>query len=226
MGRKVHPKVFRLQTVSEHTARWFSKKDFSKLLERDIRIRAFLQKKLRGAGLAKIEIERKANELTVVLYTSKTGMVIGRGGKGIEAIKREIKDKFVGAKEKLNLSIQDVARPELDAELVSQNIIEQLEKRIPFRRAIKRVIEQVQTAGANGVKVIVKGRLNGAEIARSEMFMDGNLPLQSLRADIDYAQNTAFTTYGTVGVKVWIYRGDIFDTKKEDAGTEVGSTVK
>lgn len=223
MGRKVHPKVFRLQTVAKHNATWFSPKNLSAYLEQDVRIRSYLDEKLRTAGLANVEIQRSANTVTVTIHTSKTGVVIGRGGKGIEAIKKDIQQKLLGDRFVLQITIQEVARPELSARLVARNIADQLEKRIPFRRAIKRVIEQVQTAGAKGVKIIASGRLNGAEIARTETFQQGKLPLHTLRADIDFSRETARTTYGAVGVKVWIYKGDIFARAVEEA--PIGTTV-
>jgi small subunit ribosomal protein S3 len=222
MGRKVHPHVYRLSTIFRSNSTWFSRKDFATYLEQDTRIRAFLERKLKGAGLAKVEIERSANAVKVLIHTSKTGVVIGRGGKGIEALKKEMQEKLLAPKTSLEVSIHEVARPELSSVLVGQNIAEQLEKRIPFRRAVKRAIEQVRGAGAQGVKIIVAGRLNGAEIARTETFQEGKLPLQTLRANIDFARAVARTTYGAVGVKVWIYKGDIF---AKDLEPTIGATV-
>ncbi|MFA5052418.1 MAG: 30S ribosomal protein S3 [Patescibacteria group bacterium] len=215
MGQKVHPKAFRLGVNTGWKSRWFAKKDYAVLLEQDIRIRKFLYRKLREAGLANIEIERSGAELIVNIYTAKPGVVIGRGGQGAEDLKKEIKKKFMEKKKNLTLNIHEVDKIYLSAQLVCQGIIEQLEKRIPFRRAAKRAIEQVLQAGAKGVKVIIAGRLNGAEIARTEKFGNGSVPLHTLRADIDYARGAAFTTYGTVGVKVWINRGLIFTKSAE-----------
>lgn len=210
MGQKVHPKAFRLGVNVGWKSKWFSHKNYAALLEQDIKIRKFLYKKLRDAGLANVEIERSGADLIVNIYTAKPGVVIGRGGQGAEDLKKEIKKKFMEKKKNLTLNIHEVDQIYLNAQLVCQGIIEQLEKRIPFRRAAKRSIEQVLQAGAKGVKVIIAGRLNGAEIARTEKFAQGSIPLHTLRADIDYARGAAFTTYGAVGVKVWINRGLIF----------------
>ncbi len=211
MGQKVHPNVFRIGINRSWKSKWFSKKRYVDFLQQDIHIRKFLQKKLREAGVASIEIERSSGKITVNLHTSKPGIVIGRGGAGAEDLKKEIKKKFLDKKDKLELNIHEVSQPYLDAQLVCQNIIEQLEKRIPFRRATKRALDQVMQAGAKGVKIIVGGRLNGAEIARKEKFTQGSIPLHTLRADIDYSRGAAHTTYGSVGVKVWIYKGEVFD---------------
>lgn len=216
MGQKVHPKAFRLGVNIGWKSRWFAKKDYTKFLEQDIRIRKFLYRKLREAGLANVEVERSGAELVVNIYTAKPGVVIGRGGQGAEDLKKEIKKKFMEKKKNLTLNIHEVEKIYLSAQLVCQAVIEQLEKRIPFRRAAKRAIEQVMQAGAKGVKVIVAGRLNGAEIARTEKFGQGSVPLHTLRADIDYARGAAFTTYGAVGVKVWINRGLVFNNANEN----------
>ncbi len=217
MGQKVHPTAFRIGVIRGWKSKWFSRKDYAAYLEQDIKIRKYLQRKLKDGGVSTINVERSASGITINLYTSKPGIVIGRGGTGAEELKKEVQQKFLDKKTKVNLNIHEVSKPFLDAQLVAQGIMEQLEKRIPFRRAVKRSIEQVMQAGAKGVKVIVKGRLNGAEIARSEKFAEGSVPLHTLRADIDYARGAAHTTYGMVGVKVWIYRGEIFekDQKQE-----------
>ena len=214
MAHKVHPKAFRLGITGNWKSRWFSDKKYSEYLEQDIKIRKYLAKKMRDAGIANIEIERARDEISVNLYTSKPGLVIGRGGAGSEELKKDINKKFLDKKTKLNLNIHEVNNPNQNAQLVCQNIIEQLEKRMPFRRAAKRSIEQVMQTGVKGVKITVGGRLNGAEIARQEKFSEGSVPLHTLRADIDYGRGVAGTTYGAIGVKVWIYKGEIF--KKEE----------
>lgn len=217
MGQKVHPTAFRIGVIRGWKSKWFTRKDYAVYLEQDVRIRKHLQKKLKDAGVSMIHVERSASGIIINLFTSKPGIVIGRGGAGAEELKKEIQKKFLDKNTKVTLNIHEVQKPLLDAQLVAQGIMEQLEKRIPFRRAVKRSLEQVMQAGAKGVKVIVKGRLNGAEIARSEKFAEGSVPLHTLRADIDYARGAAHTTYGTVGVKVWIYRGEIFDKdQKQD----------
>jgi len=219
MGQKVHPRIFRIGIIGNWKSKWFSKKDYAGYLEQDIRIRKYVFKKLRDAGIANIEIERPGEDLTVNLYTSKPGLVIGRGGAGSEDLKKDIKKRFLDKKTKLNLNIHEVSNPTQNAQLVCQGIIDQLEKRIPFRRAAKRAVEQVMQSGVKGVKIMVGGRLNGAEIARKEKFAQGSIPLHTLRADIDYARGVAHTTYGSVGVKVWINKGEIFN--KQEAGKKL-----
>ncbi len=213
MGHKVHPKAFRLGITGNWKSCWFSDKKYAEYLEQDIKIRKYVTKKMKDAGIANIEMDRASDEITVNLFTSKPGLVIGRGGAGSEELKKDIKKKFLDKKTKLNLNIHEVKNPLQNAQLVCQNIIEQLEKRMPFRRAAKRSIEQVMQTGVKGVKITVGGRLNGAEIARKEKFSEGSIPLHTLRADIDYGRGVAATTYGAIGVKVWIYKGEIF--KKE-----------
>lgn len=214
MGQKVHPKIFRIGITQNWKSRWFAKfakKDFAKNLEQDVKIRKFLQGKLREAGLANIEIERTGTSVTVNIYTSKPGIVIGRRGTGAEELKKELEKKIISRKLSLKIDIHEVAKPYLNAQLVCQNIIDQLEKRIPFRRTAKQAVDQVMRAGAKGARVIVSGRLDGVEIARRETFTMGSLPLHTLRADVDYARGAAQTIYGSVGVKVWIYKGEVFD---------------
>jgi small subunit ribosomal protein S3 len=192
---------------------------YSQLLEEDVKIRKFIRTKLREGGVDRIDIERDPESVKVMISTSKPGVIIGRGGGGIEELKKQIKNKFFASRTvNLNIVIQEVSKPDLSAELVKQNIIEQLEKRIPFRRAVKRVMSSVNGAGAKGVKVVVAGRLNGAAIARTELFVEGSIPLQTLRADIDYSRGAAHTTYGAVGVKVWIYKGEVFKKQAKKTG--------
>lgn len=212
MGHKVHPKAFRLGVIYTSNSKWFAKNNFRVFLKEDVQIRRFLKHKLREAGVDRIEIERFAAKMNIIIHSAKPGMIIGRGGVEIEALKKEIHQKFLGSKKaNINISIQEVNKPDMSSQVICQSIIDQLEKRIPFRRAMKRAIEQVKKAGAKGVKITIGGRLDGADIARSETLSAGNLPLHTLRADIDYARDTAHTTYGTIGVKVWIYKGEVFE---------------
>lgn len=216
MGNKVHPTSLRLGITTEWSSKWFSKRDFRALLQQDVTIKRFIRTKLRAAGIARTEIERSGNVVTITIITAKPGIVIGRGGAGVEDLKAQLA-KLLPPKTKFKVNIQEVANPALVAQLIVQNMIEQLEKRLPFRRILKQSVEQVKKGGGQGVRVMVAGRLNGAEIARTEALTWGKLPLQTLRADVDFGRGAAFTTYGAIGVKVWIYRGDIFQKKGADA---------
>lgn len=216
MGQKVHPKSFRLGITANWNAKWFSARQFPTMLRQDVQIRKYLIAKLPNAGLAGIDIERSLQNLTVTIHTSKPGVVIGRGGQGIESLRQGIRRKLMGqGKYNVKLNVQEVDKPELSAQIVVGNIAEQIEKRLPFRRVMKSSIEQVMQAGAKGVKVMLAGRLNGAEIARTEALGHGSLPLQTLRAAIDYGRGEAHTTYGKIGIKVWIYKGEVFADKNE-----------
>jgi small subunit ribosomal protein S3 len=217
MGNKVHPKVFRLGVNKTWDSKWFARKDYRAFLQQDIEIRKYLTTKLTEAGLSNVEIERSANTITITIFTSKPGMVIGRGGQGAEDIKKALKKMLMG-KTKLTyrLNVQEVDKPDLNAQIVVRSMIEQLERRMPFRRILKQTVNQVMRANAKGVKVQVAGRLNGAEIARTEHLAEGSIPLHTLRADIDYARGMARTTYGAIGVKVWIYKGQLFEKKVEE----------
>ncbi|PIS42268.1 MAG: 30S ribosomal protein S3 [Candidatus Kerfeldbacteria bacterium CG08_land_8_20_14_0_20_40_16] len=216
MGRKVNPRIFRIGIIAQANSKWFARKNYSEFLREDVQIRDFLRKKLKEGGVAKIEVERSAGKLTIIIHTSRPGVIIGRGGGGIEELKRQLKQRYLGSKKiDLNITIQEVEKPDLNAELVLQGLIAQIEKRIPFRRVMKRGIDQVMQGGAQGVKIIMAGRLNGVEIARTETLSKGKVPLHTLRADIDYSRGTARTTYGAIGIKVWIYRGQIFQKKQE-----------
>lgn len=219
MGRKVNPRIFRIGIINESSSKWFAQKNYSVFLKEDVQIRDFIRKKLREAGIARIEIERSSGTITIIIQTSRPGVVIGRGGAGIEDLKKIIKQKFLGSqKVSLNINILEVDKPDIVAELILQGLITQIEKRLPFRRVMKRGIEQAMNAGAEGVKVVMSGRLNGAEIARTETLSEGKVPLHTLRADVDYSRGTARTTYGAIGIKVWIYRGEVFEkeTRKEN----------
>lgn len=218
MGQKVHPKSFRLKINKTWDSRWFSDKDFPELLRQDIRIRKFILNKFRNAGVSKVDIERSANQLSVNMHCAKPGLIIGRGGQGAEDLKKEIQGKFLKdgfsrrkGLRNININILEIEKPNLDAMVVMQQVIADLEKRIPFRRAVKQAMGRAEKAGAQGVKIAVAGRLNGAEIARTEMFANGKIPLHTLRANIDYSRGAAQTIYGKIGVKVWIYKGEIFN---------------
>ncbi|MCL6450979.1 MAG: 30S ribosomal protein S3 [Acetobacteraceae bacterium] len=206
MGQKVHPRALRLGIIRDWDARWFAdKKQFSRLLHEDLSIRDHIKRKMYAAGISRVEIERAANRLKLTIYTGRPGMVIGRGGAGVEELRRSIEritDKQVA------INIVEVKVPELDAQLVAENVAAQLEKRISFRRAMKQAVSRAMKLGARGVKVICSGRLGGAEIARRERYVDGTVPLHTLRADIDYGLAEAHTTYGRIGVKVWVCKGE------------------
>jgi len=215
MGHKVNPKGFRLGIIYTWNSKWFkNKKEYSTLMREDILIRKYLKNKLKEAGIDNITIERSSNSMTVIIKAAKPGLVIGRSGAGAEDLKKEIKDKFLDPKITLNLNILEVERPSLCSAIVIQDIINDIEKRMPFRRVMKSTINRVEKAGAKGVKVRVSGRLNGAEIARIETLSSGKIPLHTLRADIDYTRGVANTIYGAIGIKVWIYRGEIFEKEK------------
>ncbi len=215
MGQKVHPKIFRIGTVFTWDSKWFARgMEYTNRLREDILLKKFLKKELKSAGVARIEIERTPNAITVLISSARPGVIIGRQGSGIEDLKKKIKKIFFGSsKISLMVSVSEVEQPNLNAQLVSQGMIEELEKRMPYRRVLKQAIDRVQKAGARGVKVMISGRLNGAEIANSEMLTWGSVPLHTIRAYIDYARGTARTMAGAVGVKVWIYRGEVFEEK-------------
>ena len=204
MGHKTHPLGFRLALTKNWSSTWFDSKRFVDLLHKDIELRSFLQKKLKNAGCQRVEIERSVNEITINVHVAKPGMVIGRGGTGSEALKKEFQARL-GA-DKLKLNIIEVRRPDLYATLVARNVADMIERRMAPRRAISMSVERAMSAGAKGIKIIVSGRLNGADIARSEKKVSGSVPLHTLRADIDFATEVALTAFGTIGVKVWIYR--------------------
>ncbi|MBI2411477.1 MAG: 30S ribosomal protein S3 [Candidatus Kerfeldbacteria bacterium] len=212
MGSKVNPRSFRTVTTYQLPSRWFASREiFAKNLRVDIGIRKLIQKKFRDGGVARIDIERALGEVKIIVHTSKPGVVIGRGGSLIEELKQEVKKKFFGSEKiKININIQEISDPDTTAELIYQGIRDQIEQRIPFRRAIKRSLENVMRGGALGCKIQISGRLNGADIARRETVSKGRLPLQKLRANIDYSRGVAQTVYGVIGIKVWVYKGDVF----------------
>lgn len=212
MGQKVHPVGLRLGIIRDWDSKWFGGKDYADLLHEDIKIREYLQNRLKDAALSKVEIERAANRVNVSIYTAKPGMVIGKGGKEVESIRLDLA-KQTG--KKVHININEVKNPELDANLVAENIAQQLERRISFRRAMKQSIQRTLRAGAKGIRTQVSGRLDGKDIARTEGYNEGTVPLHTLRADIDYGFAEAHTTYGRIGVKVWIYRGEVLPTKNK-----------
>ena len=223
MGQKVHPHGIRLGIVKTWDAKWYADKEFAQNLHEDIRIRKELKKQLMSSGVSRIETERSKNRLKLTIHTAKPGMVIGRGGSGIEDIKTKLK-KFTD--KRLDININEIRQPDLDATLVAENIAAQLERRIAFRRAMKQSVGRTMRLGAKGIKIMCSGRLGGAEIARSESYREGSIPHHTLRADIDYGFAEANTTYGRIGIKVWIFKGEILPDKKdkgEQAQTEGGA---
>ena len=207
MGQKVHPTGIRLGITKDWTSKWYAEsKDFATLLNVDLKVREFLQKKLESASVSRIQIERPARNAKITIHTARPGLVIGKKGEDIEKL-RVILSKMMGVP--VHVNIEEIRKPELDATLVAQGIAQQLEKRIMFRRAMKRSVQNAMRLGAGGIKVNVGGRLNGAEIARSEWYREGRVPLHTLRADIDYGTAEANTTYGIIGVKVWIFKGEV-----------------
>jgi len=211
MGQKVHPYGFRLGFNKPWRSRWFAKQGYSKLLQEDIELRETLRERLKSAGVSSIEVDRPGNKLRVTIRTSRPGIIIGRKGAEIEKLKQDMAKR---TKREVFIDIQEVHKPELDAQLVSESIALQLEKRVAFRRAMRKAVDSALRFGCKGIKVRVSGRLNGAEIARSEWYLQGQLPLHTLRADIDYGFAEARTTYGVIGVKAWLYKGEILDLTK------------
>lgn len=220
MGQKVNPHGLRLGIIKTWDAKWYADKDYAANLHEDLKLRKYIKAKLFTSGISKIEIERAANRVKINIHTAKPGMVIGRGGSGIEALKaglKKLSDKHI------DINIVEVKQAELDATLVAENIAAQLERRIAFRRAMKQSVTRTMRMGAKGIKVMVGGRLGGAEIARSESYREGSIPLHTLRADIDYGTAEAHTTYGRIGVKVWIYKGEVLPEAKKTAAAVEGS---
>ncbi len=217
MGQKVNPHGLRVGVIKDWNSKWYAEGDFAEYLAEDHKIRTFLKKRLYTSGVSDIEIERASDRVKITIFTAKPGIVIGKGGAEIEKIKKELKaitDK------KLIVDIKEVKRPDRDAQLVAENIALQLENRMSFRRAMKSAMQRTMRAGAKGIKTSVSGRIGGAEIARSESYSEGTIPLQTLRADIDYGFAEADTTYGKLGVKTWIYNGEVLPTKEKKEGSE------
>jgi small subunit ribosomal protein S3 len=213
MGQKVHPRGFRLGVIEHSDSKWFARRDYRELLHEDLKLRKFLKERLYHAGISKVEIERAANKAKINIYTARPGIVIGKKGAEIEKLKSELgkltpKETFI--------NIHEVRRPDLDAQLVAENVALQLERRVAFRRAMKEAVSRGMRMGAQGIKVHCSGRIGGAEIARSEWYREGRVPLHTLRADISYGLAEAKTTYGVIGVKVWIFRGEILTRHDEE----------
>lgn len=217
MGQKVNPHGLRVGVIKNWDSRWIAGKDFAQNIYEDNKLRKYLKERLSAFSVPKVEIERKSNTVTIFIFTAKPGALIGKGGAGIDALKAEL-EKMLG--KKVHLNIMEIRKPDMDAQLVAESIAQQLEKRVSFRRAMKQSMQRVTRAGAKGVKILVSGRLGGAEIARSEGYHEGSIPLQTLRADIDYGFAEAATTYGRIGVKVWVYKSEIL--AKKPAAAEGG----
>ena len=217
MGQKVNPHGLRVGIIKEWDSKWYADAEFSDFLVEDYNIRKYLKKKLYSAGIAKIEIERASDRVKVIIYTAKPGVVIGKGGAEIEVTKKEL-SKLTN--KKVFVDIKEIKRPDKDAQLVAENIAQQLENRVSFRRAMKSCMGRTMKAGAEGIKTAVSGRLGGADIARTEFYSEGTIPLQTLRADIDYGFAEADTTYGKLGVKVWIYKGEVLPAKSNVEGSD------
>jgi small subunit ribosomal protein S3 len=214
LGQKVHPIGFRLGITRTWDARWFAEKEYMTLLHEDLRIRKMIQQRLADASVPRVEIERSANHLTVTIHTAKPGIVIGRAGVKVEELRQMI-EKLTGKRARVNIS--EIRQPELDATLVARSIAEQLQRRVSFRRAMKQAVMRSIQRGAKGVKVVIAGRLGGAEMSRREREVSGSVPLHTLRADIDYGTAESHTTFGLIGVKVWIYKGDILPEQKKQS---------
>lgn len=217
MGQKIHPVGFRLGVTQEHKSRWFADaRQYPELLQEDHQIREYIRKNLSNAGISDVRIERKADQIDLEVFTARPGVVVGRGGSGIEALRVGLQ-KELGNQRQIRINVVEVARVDADATLIAEYIAQQLEKRVSFRRVVRQAITRAQKAGVEGIKIQVSGRLNGAEIARTEWTREGRVPLHTLRADIDYAYCTALTIYGILGIKVWIFKGEIIPGQEETA---------
>lgn len=218
MGQKVNPIGFRLGVIRSWSSRWYSKQDYAKLLQEDIRIRGYIEKKFKAAGVATVEIERAAKNLKINIHSSRPGIIIGKKGAGAESLKDELVRHCKITSGEPSLNVFEVKKPDMDAKLVAESIREQLERRVSFRRAMKKSIGQTMKAGAKGIKVQLCGRLGGADMSRMERYMEGRVPLHTLRADIDYGTAEALTTFGLIGVKVWVFKGEVLS--REDASAK------
>jgi small subunit ribosomal protein S3 len=215
MGQKVHPTGIRLGIIKDWTSKWYAdSKQYADLLNTDLEVRSFLKKRLAGASVSRIQIDRPAKNAHITIHTARPGVVIGKKGEDIDALRAEV-GRMMGIP--VHISIEEIRKPELDAQLVAESIAQQLERRIMFRRAMKRAVQNSMRLGAQGIRVNVAGRLNGAEIARSEWYREGRVPLHTLRADIDYGFAVANTTYGVLGVKVWVFKGEVFGDAREQS---------
>lgn len=225
MGRKTNPNILRIGNILHNwDAKWFSddRKDFQSNLLQDLQIRNYVKKNMRSASISRIEIVRQARETVLTIHTSRPAVVIGRGGSGIEKIQKDLQKMF-GKSVRYRINVQEIRNPETDAAAVATQVVDQIERRMPYRRVLKQTVGRSMQAGARGIRIAVAGRLNGADIARREWLADGNVPLHTLRADVSYAQRTAFTTFGTIGVKVWINRGEYDLEKEEKLGEAIGT---
>lgn len=215
MTHKVHPKIFRIKNLSDWKSQWFSVRKYRENLEKDYRIREFIKKQLKAAAIDEVIIRRTANSIQILIKAARPGIIIGRGGTGIQDLKKEVIKKIFKGKVKgidIKIDVEEIRKSETHATIVARNVAEQLERRMPFRRVLKQTVEKVsQNPDVKGIKVRVSGRLNGSEMARTEWLRKGNLPLQTIRANIDYAQENAYTIYGVIGVKVWICKGEVFE---------------
>jgi small subunit ribosomal protein S3 len=219
MGQKVHPTGFRLGIATDWTSKWYADSaDFADFLEEDLKIREFLKKKLAQAAVSRIQISRPAKSVAVTIHTARPGIIIGKKGEDIERLRIEVAGLVSAHLNNVKISIEEIRKPELDAQLVAEGVASQLERRVMFRRAMRRSVTNAMRIGAEGIKINVSGRLNGAEIARNEWYREGRVPLHTLRANVDYGFAEALTTYGILGVKVWIYKGEVFDLESKDSG--------
>jgi small subunit ribosomal protein S3 len=218
VGQKVHPIGFRLGYIKDWQARWYADKDYTGLLHEDLKVRRLILDRLKDAGVSRVEIERSANQMTVTIHAAKPGIVIGKSGVKVEELRKNL-EALTG--KKVRVSIQEIRQPELDATLVARSVAEQLERRVAFRRAMKQAVQRAMRLGAKGIRVQVAGRLGGAEMSRREWERAGRVPLHTLRADIDFGQAEAHTTYGVIGVKVWIYRGDVLPGERPELAAAV-----
>ena len=226
MGQKIHPIGFRLGITKEHKSRWYAdKRRYPELLQEDLAVRKHIEKNLSNAGIADIRIERKADQIDLAIHTARPGVVVGRGGSGIEQLRTALQ-KILGENRQIRINVIEVSRVDADAALIAEYITQQLERRVSFRRVVRQAIQRAQRAEVKGIKIQVGGRLNGAEIARSEWVREGRVPLHTLRADIDYSYRTAQTTYGILGVKVWVFKGEIIPGQEEQTTTSAPPTPK
>jgi len=219
MGQKVHPTGFRLGIATDWTSKWYADtSDFADFLDEDLKIREFLRKKLSQAAVSRIQISRPAKAVAVTIHSARPGIIIGKKGEDIEKLRVEVASLVSAHINNVKINIEEIRKPELDAQLVAEGIASQLERRVMFRRAMRRSVTNAMRIGAEGIKINVSGRLNGAEIARNEWYREGRVPLHTLRANVDYGFAEALTTYGILGVKVWIYKGEVFDLEAKDSG--------
>ncbi|NJK47943.1 30S ribosomal protein S3 [Candidatus Gracilibacteria bacterium] len=214
MGQKIHPTGFRLGITKEHKSRWYADKRYPELLQEDLQVRQYVEKNLSNAGISDINIERKADQIDLAIHTARPGVVVGRGGTGIESLRVGLQEALGGTRQ-IRINVIEVARVDADATLIAEYIAQQLERRVSFRRVVRQAIQRAQRAEVKGIKIQVSGRLNGAEIARTEWVREGRVPLHTLRADIDYSYRTAQTIYGILGIKVWIFKGEIIPGQEE-----------